>query len=70
MMMEWKPIETAPKDGTRILVFDREYHGEIAACEFNKEWGWVERGLDYATEVWGYGEMEPTHWMPLPQPPK
>lgn len=69
-MMEWQPIDTAPKDGTRILVYDAFYAGRIAVCQFDSYFEWVERGADYATEVWGLGEMSPTHWMPLPEPPK
>jgi hypothetical protein len=66
--MGWQPIESVPQDGTRVLTFDPSYG--IAAATFDPYWGWVERGADYATEVWGIGEMHPTHWMPLPTPPK
>ena len=66
----WRPIDTAPRDGTRILVFDPNYSGRIAACEFDSYNKWIERGHDYASEVWGLGEMKPTHWAPLPLPPK
>jgi hypothetical protein len=65
---QWQPIETAPKDGTRVLVFEATYGMAVAA--WDSYWQWVERGADYATEVWGNGTIEPTHWMPLPQPPE
>lgn len=55
--MEWQPIATAPKDGRDVLVFD---DGAITiASWFMDLW-------------WDHGEMvpEPTHWMPLPEPPK
>ncbi len=57
MQDEWQSIETAPKDGTRILahengVVDRAYWD----CERN---GWYTHGT-----LW-----YPTDWMPLPKPP-
>lgn len=68
-MNKWQPIETAPKDGTRILVFDPAYETRMACASYDKYSQWVERGYDYATEVWGSGEMNPTHWMKLPDAP-
>ena len=69
--MRWQPIETAPKDGTRILVpypiFDP---GNLTASPDRyeiivvhwREVGWVSDG------AWMLHE-DPTHWMPLPPPP-
>ena len=60
--MEWKPIETAPKDGTPILgVADREIT-TIFWCE--DYWSLCVSGA-FAED----GEWTPTHWMPLPVPP-
>lgn len=56
----WKPIESAPKDGTPILLFERE---ELEA--FVGYWA-TDRFLPLASS-W---ETMPTHWMPLPLPPK
>jgi hypothetical protein len=54
--MGWQPIETAPKDGTSVLLFDRDY-GIATAAYFN---GWQD----------SYSNFEDaTHWMPLPEPP-
>jgi hypothetical protein len=60
----WQPIETAPKDGTHILC---AVPGEIKVHVFIIWWnngGWCNSLTpDFITGV-------PTHWMPLPEPPK
>lgn len=59
-MTEWKDIETAPRDGTPILAADKGTYAYVAE--------WIS-----ANRVWiGADGMywEPTHWMPLPEPPK
>lgn len=62
---EWQPIATAPKDFTPILTAGAEGWIQIARwhCDDGNpgEEGW-----------WSEGEavLEPTHWMPLPEPPK
>jgi hypothetical protein len=64
MIMEWKPIETAPKDGTPVL----GYHtGKMTTVYWGlwNEWQLVEPGA-YAEE----DDWRPTHWMPLPEPPQ
>ena len=72
---KWQPIETAPKDGTRILVtggtFRREDEDEKRPAWTAIVW-W-----DSDQRVWWGGYLaqdvgvwyEPTHWMPLPEPP-
>ncbi len=77
-MMEWKPIESAPKDGTRILAIDRDNKPKIT------RWGTMYRVTqtsppDYVERVTaepqGWVGMAPigapnvTAWMPLPEPP-
>lgn len=63
--MTWQPIETAPKDGTHILAWDRTC---IECIFFNKDVGkWVTTwDCDESYEFLGM----PTHWMPLPPPPE
>lgn len=66
---EWRPIETAPKTGEKILVY-RPAHdcGHIhvvgedywGTTMFNPEGCWMRSRQD----------CQPTHWMPLPKPPK
>lgn len=59
-MTEWQPIETAPKDGTPILVCDKGPYAYVA------EWFQHSRTWIGADKMY----WEPTHWMPLPEPPK
>lgn len=73
-MSEWKPIETAPKDGTEILLLEYLSEDDYGSVDRGC-WGFVETS-DYNGEKiydWlsNYGHIEePTHWMPLPEPPK
>ena len=66
--MEWQPIETAPKDGTEILAFATfERRDFIAVAQ------WADADPEFPNTVagwfWDYA-IRPTHWMPLPEPPK
>lgn len=101
-MSEWQPIESAPKDGTWVLLsggvpgwwdeYDPPSMVNLSAV--SAFWTGAENGgwqsdprlahkLDYyGEEVDGYWVMGfwdgawrthyygPTHWMPLPEPPK
>tara|TARA_R110000822_G_C14902790_1_gene449209 strand:+ start:211 stop:399 length:189 start_codon:yes stop_codon:yes gene_type:complete len=61
--MEWQPIETAPKDKTQVLVW-RQYEYSYDHLLFGIDWfegGEWQKSRKY---------MQPTHWMPLPEPPK
>ena len=60
-MTDWQPIETAPKDGTEIILTAQ-----------NSEGTWkVDVGCFSAGILWDWGwRFRPTHWMPLPPPPK
>lgn len=61
-MSEWQPIETAPRDGMPILGYK---NGNMATVR----WLWGDWSLcipgGYAEE----DDWNPTHWMPLPEPP-
>lgn len=75
--MEWQPIETAPKDGTWIMIFCpceefpthdiTHWVAKFGYCdpEHSLETAWVDQ--DDAVVM---RQQEPTHWMPLPEPPK
>jgi hypothetical protein len=75
--MEWKTIETAPKDGTRILVYqDGEmevadwYTHKYPATYTERPDGLYEKNETEGSSWWNANECQhPTHWMPLPAPP-
>ncbi len=61
--MTWQTIDTAPKDGTYVLVY-RPNWAEAILVGYS--------GPNYPGE-WQTAEgipIRPTHWMPLPEPPK
>ena len=57
-MMNWKPIETAPKDGKLILL-----RGKDEACG---DGYWLKINEKRGTWVWAYVKKEPLWWMPIP----
>lgn len=73
-LMEWQPIETAPKDGTWVLVYgdgtdDEAEDRKVAVAQyvnyfddFRWQFAWYDGGY--------YGRFKnPTHWAPLPEAP-
>lgn len=61
-MGKWKPIKTVPRNGSEVLVWvrgDRRPQGHVWVDKFESDWE-----VAY-TDYW-----KPTHWMPLPEPPK
>lgn len=60
--MTWRPIETAPKDGSGILLYHEPTGMVMSANWSNRLRGW-EACFAYRGEQW-------SHWMPLPEPPK
>lgn len=57
--MEWQPIETAPRDGTTILVVNAKIG--LYSVEEWRQGAWRN---DEGLTVRG------THWIPLPTPPR
>ena len=63
--MEWQKIETAPKDGTEILLACTGVLPDVGLCYWRD---------DHVMVGWTWGLKcrfgNPTHWMPLPEAPK
>lgn len=82
--MRWRDMESAPKDGTDVLVFVPET-GRWHSCRWDREFDTtydpddedaiprhVGAWTDDAILSFSYEELksyEPTAWMPLPAPP-
>ena len=72
----WRPIETAPKDGTPV----RLYAAALVHEDFNPSgsvegyWqddeGWVGALWDGCQDCWNATTIRPSHWQPLPAPPE
>lgn len=74
---EWKPIESAPRDGRWVITWDGAEvqpacweddrggggSGDVGWCCGDSRWG----GVLY--EGINLMKVQPTHWMPLPTPP-
>ena len=71
--MKWQPIETAPKDGTEILIYLGDPWNEVEKARWYSHWeNWQVGNLPIdpaRDEVCGIGSSIPTHWMNLPVPP-
>lgn len=71
--MTWQPIETAPKNGRSVDLWVLDSNGTgyrypNAIFAFNGEdgMGWTDSNSHEALEP----DVKPTHWIPLPEPPK
>lgn len=69
----WQPIETAPKDGIRILLASDKLDYEIGGEEIERKivLGFFLFGKWYVADTCCYNIeiICPTHWMPLPELP-
>ena len=65
-MNEWGPIETAPKDGTDIILYVGLIAHDFAVAHWNGEYWDMGCGGGRVHDEFG----APTHWMPLPEAPK
>lgn len=72
-MSKWQPIETAPKDGTLVLIYVRRMtvHGRFPRPPYriarwtNGKWQLVVVQNRTMTD-----NFQPSHWMLLPEPPE
>lgn len=77
----WQPIETAPRDGTRLIVAIGEFvTAAYWDAQFEYVWdddadtdGYRGAWTDNTVASWNYQErteLQPTAWQPLPAPPE
>jgi len=66
----WQPIDTAPKDGTRVLLYapTRPHDGAQQVGCFLPPAESGDKGCWWIAD--GRYQDWPTHWQPLPSPPK
>lgn len=79
-MSDWRPIETAPKDGTHVILWVPFFMPQTVREKLGRGYGAVlAGGWNSWEKVWaleiggscvGPKYMVPTHWMPLPDPPQ
>lgn len=83
--MTWHPIDTAPKDGTEVILWLPEIEDYQRARWIVSRWMGCYWGNEYSNgpayninsrkHPHGYmvgtqEDVRPSHWMPTPQPPK
>jgi len=62
---EWQSIETAPKDGTTVLLYAPGWESPRTGWTYGKD-DWQECPFHHDPARTDY---RPTHWQPLPAPP-
>ncbi|CAB3643378.1 hypothetical protein LMG26685_02156 [Achromobacter mucicolens] len=63
MTQQWKPIASAPKDGTAIWAIGQLY---TKPFQYECEWNGAQWYHGFGD---GWESLEPSHWMPLPPAP-
>lgn len=62
----WQTMETAPYDGTEVLVYDiADGHFVAFWCRMRGCWLWTQHLLPRQDEI-----LDPVRWQPLPDPPE
>jgi Protein of unknown function (DUF551) len=71
-MTVWQPIDTAPRDGTDVLVWAAGKYGRRLICIANYDMGqwWTDASECHDANRYFPPECYPTYWMPLPEPPE
>jgi hypothetical protein len=65
--MQWQPIETAPKDGTPLLLYARSRRATASVVVIGwyiEQDGWIECAFTPNAPV----GIVPTHWQRIPEP--
>lgn len=68
-MTDWRPIESAPRDGERIIVAKIAESGGIFDIPRRSPHVWFAVTASWNGRYWTDGLerlVEPTHWIPLP----
>ena len=68
----WQPIETAPKDESPVLLWGRYWsdgQGWMRTAALGRWNAQLERWDACWFHSYPFG-VRPTHWQPLPEPPK
>ena len=69
-MREWQQIETAPKDQEILMYFGADALSPFSVGCWTRQWEMQSIGISHIEDHLGEYFQFPTHWMPLPQPPK
>lgn len=81
-MSKWQPIDTAPKDGTHVLLWIKYGDFPVVGYWFTHQgtdlgWQMEKEHFEVSCATYCYGgsvcnayRTTPTHWMPLPDPPE
>jgi len=65
---EWLDISSAPKDGTYVLLYQPDtLIPDIVVCAWEDDWWQCCDGKNPELPLRGHS---PTHWIPLPAPPR
>ena len=66
----WLPIESAPRDGTYILLAGQSGYNttplRVEVCKFDHEYRPRNPWVNHSCDAFSDGGAAPTHWMPLP----
>ena len=65
--MTWQPIDTAPFNRLVLVAGVRDGRHVVGIA---KQWEAADIAATRDRTAWTGCRFEPTHWMPLPEPPK